>query len=47
MTPRVCTAALADRERGLGAQELSIEDEELTLLAHAADGDARRVLGML
>jgi putative ATPase len=40
-------AALADRERGLGAQELSIEDEALTLLAHAADGDARRALGML
>jgi putative ATPase len=40
-------AALADRERGLGAQELAIEDEALALLAHAADGDARRGLGML
>src|SRR5580698_576414 len=40
-------AALADRERGLGGQELRIEDEALTLLAHAADGDARRGLGML
>jgi putative ATPase len=40
-------AALADRERGLGAQELTIEDEALALLAHAADGDARRGLGML
>jgi putative ATPase len=40
-------AALTDRERGLGAQELTIEDEALTLLAHAADGDARRGLGML
>jgi len=40
-------AALADRERGLGAQELAIEDEPLALLAHAADGDARRALGML
>jgi putative ATPase len=40
-------AALADRERGLGTQELSIEDEALALLAHAADGDARRGLGML
>jgi putative ATPase len=40
-------AALADRERGLGAQELTIEDAALTLLAHAADGDARRGLGML
>jgi putative ATPase len=40
-------AALVERERGLGAQELTIEDEALTLLAHAADGDARRGLGML
>jgi putative ATPase len=39
--------ALNDRERGLGAQELSIDEEALTLLAHAADGDARRGLGML
>jgi putative ATPase len=39
--------ALNDRERGLGAQELSIEEEGLTLLTHAADGDARRGLGML
>jgi len=41
------TAALLDRERGLGAQELTIDDEALALLAHAADGDARRGLGML
>jgi len=40
-------AALSDRERGLGAQQLTIEDEALLLLAHAADGDARRGLGML
>jgi putative ATPase len=40
-------AALSDRERGLGGQELGIEDEALALLAHAADGDARRGLGML
>jgi putative ATPase len=40
-------AALTDRERGLGAQELTIEEEALALLAHAADGDARRGLGML
>ena len=39
--------ALTDRERGLGAQELTIEDEALALLAQAADGDARRALGML
>jgi putative ATPase len=40
-------AALTDLERGLGAQQLTIEEEALTLLAHAADGDARRGLGML
>jgi putative ATPase len=40
-------AALLDRERGLGAQQLTIEDEALALLAHAGDGDARRALGML
>jgi len=40
-------AALVDRERGLGAQQLTIGDEALALLAHAADGDARRGLGML
>jgi putative ATPase len=44
---RLLQSALADRERGLGAQELTIEDEALSLLAHAADGDARRGLGML
>jgi putative ATPase len=44
---QVLQAALADPERGLGAQELRIEDEALGLLAHAADGDARRGLGML
>src|SRR5580700_8180898 len=44
---RLLQAALADRERGLGAQQLAIEDEALMLLSHAADGDARRALGML
>ena len=41
------TSALADRERGLGAQELMIEDAAADLLVHGADGDARRALGML
>jgi len=40
-------AALADRERGLGADGLAIDDEALALLAQAADGDARRALNML
>ena len=39
--------ALEDRERGLGARELAIDDQALVALAHAGDGDARRALGML
>jgi len=39
--------ALEDRERGLGARELVIDDEALAALAHGGDGDARRALGML
>lgn len=39
--------ALADRERGLGAQGLAIEPEARELLARAADGDARRCLNFL
>ncbi len=44
---RLLETALADRERGLGAQELAIDEAALELLAHAGDGDARRALGML
>jgi putative ATPase len=40
-------AALKDRERGLGAQQLRIEEPALELLARAGDGDARRALNML
>jgi putative ATPase len=40
-------AALSDRERGLGAQQLNIEPAALELLARAGDGDARRALNML
>src|SRR5579863_5489830 len=39
--------ALADRERGLGATPLAMDDEALSLLARAGDGDARRALNML
>ena len=39
--------ALVDRERGLGSQALSATDEALDVIAHAADGDARRALNML
>ncbi|HEX7416944.1 MAG TPA: recombination factor protein RarA, partial [Steroidobacteraceae bacterium] len=34
-------------ERGLGARELRVDADALELLAHAADGDARRALNML
>ncbi len=44
---RVLRRALDDRERGLGARGLGIDDDALIALAHAGDGDARRALGML
>jgi putative ATPase len=40
-------SALKDQERGLGAQQLDIEEPALELLARAGDGDARRALNML
>lgn len=39
--------ALADRERGLGAEEVRADDEALRWLAREADGDARRSLNVL
>src|ERR1700683_4917285 len=39
--------ALAGRERGWGSQELTATAEALELIAHTADGDARRALNML
>ncbi len=39
--------ALEDGERGLGDQQLQIEDESLRLIAQAADGDVRRALTLL
>jgi putative ATPase len=39
--------ALADRERGLGAERLVVSEASLALLADAADGDARRALNLL
>jgi putative ATPase len=39
--------ALGDAERGLGRQQLAADPAALELLAHAADGDARRALNML
>ncbi len=40
-------SALADRERGLGERNLAASDTAFDALAAAADGDARRALGML
>jgi putative ATPase len=40
-------AALRDRERGLGKEQLQAEPAALDLIARAADGDARRALNML
>ncbi len=39
--------ALADSERGLGTMNLKVEAAALALMAHAADGDARRALTFL
>jgi putative ATPase len=39
--------ALADSERGLGRDQLTVDPEALTLIAAEADGDARRALTVL
>jgi len=39
--------ALDDAERGLGSLGLQVDDEALDFIAAAADGDARRALGVL
>lgn len=44
---RLVAAALADRERGLGARGLSIAPDAMARLVHFAGGDARRALGGL
>src|SRR5690554_7001851 len=43
----VMRRALNDEERGLGKRRIVVDDEVLGVLARAAAGDARRVLGML
>lgn len=40
-------AALEDETRGLGEHRLSLSDDALSALCHAADGDARRALNLL
>ncbi|MFZ5624216.1 MAG: replication-associated recombination protein A, partial [Gemmatimonadota bacterium] len=44
---QVIRRALADAERGLGAMQLSADDDAIELLAVEADGDARRALTIL
>jgi putative ATPase len=44
---RVLERAMEDSERGLGARQLRISESALQALASAADGDARRALGLL
>ncbi|MBV9696485.1 MAG: replication-associated recombination protein A [Gammaproteobacteria bacterium] len=44
---QVLQQALTDAERGLGREGIRAAPEVLDLLAHAADGDARRALNML
>jgi putative ATPase len=39
--------ALADKDRGLGQYNVSIDDDALQFLAEISDGDARRALGAL
>src|SRR5262249_14562005 len=39
--------ALADRERGLGNQQVELDDDALQFLAEVSDGDARRALGAI
>jgi putative ATPase len=41
------SAALSDKERGLGGEGIAAEPEALELIAKAADGDGRRALNML
>lgn len=43
----VLQQALDDKERGLGAQDIRIDDDTLMTLAQAADGDARKALNLL
>ncbi|MES9963518.1 MAG: replication-associated recombination protein A [Candidatus Sedimenticola sp. 20ELBAFRAG] len=44
---QILDQALADRERGLGDRNVRIDPGLRTLLAEAADGDARRALNLL
>ena len=43
----VLRTAIADRDRGLGAMGLNVDDDAIAFLAEEADGDARRALTVL
>src|SRR5688572_27993334 len=43
----VLRRALADRERGLGNEQLEVSDDALMVMARGAWGDARRALSVL
>jgi putative ATPase len=43
----VLKRALEDRDRGLGALEIAVDEDALSLMAHESDGDARRALTAL
>ena len=43
----IMETALADKTRGLGKLPIALTEEQKTLIASAADGDARRVLNLL
>jgi putative ATPase len=43
----VVRRALADKQRGLGNEQVQIDDDALQFLAEVSDGDARRALGAL
>ena len=44
---RIAARALADSERGLGARELTLDDDAMDLLARLAQGDGRQLLTLL
>jgi putative ATPase len=44
---QVLQQALNDKERGLGASDIRIDEDSLATLAQAADGDARKALNLL
>ncbi|WP_026286932.1 replication-associated recombination protein A [Gilvimarinus chinensis] len=47
LVEQVILQALSDSERGLGEESIEISDDALTVLANAADGDARKSLNLL